>query len=211
MLLIGRFVRFLIAVIFFVLGYAVAQFANGNREVIAISITPYSFQVPVYLLALVPLTAGLALGWLYTVPARTHEFADHWRSWRTVRRMEKENKELRRSLDKVLDLPEETVAAAKALPQVERAALAAPRPASEPALVAEPVVVHEVKEVARPAAKDTHKVADKAPHAASNGRAKAEKAARPDRVRAARVRPHAPAGNGHSPRRAPEPVPAPAS
>ena len=138
MALFGRFFRLLIAVVFFCLGYAVAQFANGNGEQITISIAPYSFKAPVFLLALVPLGAGLLLGWLYTVPARTAEFADHWRQWRSLRQMEKENKQLRKSLDKVLDLPDE---AAPALPRRELAAL----PSKDHHLEAEPVVVHEVK------------------------------------------------------------------
>jgi lipopolysaccharide assembly LapA-like protein len=138
MALFGRFFRLLIALVFFCLGYAVAQFANGNGEQITVSVSPYSFKAPVFLLALVPLGAGLLLGWLYTVPARTAEFADHWRQWRTLRQMEKENKQLRKSLDKVLDLPDE---AAPALSGRELAAL----PAKDHRLEAEPVVVHEVK------------------------------------------------------------------
>lgn len=106
MALFGRFTRFLIFALGLALGYAVAQFAHSNTALITVSLPPYSLQAPVYLLALVPLAAGLAVGWLYTVPARTSEFADHWRSWRTVRRMEKENRRLQRSLDKVLELPE---------------------------------------------------------------------------------------------------------
>jgi len=105
MALFGRSLRFLIALVFFGLGYAVAQFANGNGESITVSIAPYTFRAPVFLLALIPLAAGLLLGWLYTVPARTAEFADHWRQWRAIRQMDKENKQLRKSLDTVLDLP----------------------------------------------------------------------------------------------------------
>lgn len=181
MLLIGRFIRFLIAIVFFGFGYAVAQFANGNRETIAVSISPYSFHAPVYLMALLPLAAGLALGWLYTLPARTHEFADHWRSWKAVRRMEKENKELRRSLDHVLEMPQDEPAAA--LKSAERPALGAP-------MDARPVVVHEVKAVAKPAARVVdkrsrparpergpatsrlRKAAGATPSAASNGHAR---------------------------------------
>lgn len=180
MLLIGRFVRFLIAVVFFAFGYAVAQFANGNREMISISITPYSFQVPVYLLALVPLAAGLLLGWLYTIPARTHEFADHWRSWKAVRRMEKENKELRRSLDKVLDLPEDGVVAAQ-LEGKKREKLA-DLPALEAPLEAEPVIVHEVKDTGesrRPSRGSSKKAAKPASRPRKPERAKLVAAARP--------------------------------
>lgn len=133
MALFGRLTRFLIALVFFGAGYAVAQFANGNRELVTVSITPYSFRAPAYLLALAPLAAGLALGWLYTVPARTHEFAGHWRSWRALRLVEKENRELRRSLDSLLELPDES----SAVPAGEPVA-AAPLPA--PAADAAPAV-----------------------------------------------------------------------
>lgn len=138
MALFGRSLRFVIAVVFFALGYAVAQFANGNGESITVSIAPYSFKAPVFLLAVVPLGAGLLLGWLYTVPARTSEFAGHWRQWRALRQMEKENKRLRKSLDQVLELPDEQ---APALAARELAAL----PAKDHRLEAQPIVVHEVK------------------------------------------------------------------
>jgi hypothetical protein len=146
MALFGRFFRFLIAVVFFALGYAVAQFANGNGESITVSIAPYTFKAPVFLLAVVPLAAGLLLGWLYTVPARTAEFAGHWTQWRALRQMERENRQLRKSLDTVLDLPGDQT---PALPGRELAALparglAAPR-SKDHRLEAEPVVVHEVK------------------------------------------------------------------
>jgi hypothetical protein len=117
MLLAGRLVRLLIFTAGILVGYAVAQFVSGNRQTIAVSIWPYDFTVPVYLLALVPLGIGLAAGYLYTTPARAHEFAEHWRSWRALRQMEKENRSLRRSLDKVLDLPDEEPA--RALAQLE--------------------------------------------------------------------------------------------
>ncbi len=133
MLLFGRLTRFLIALVFFVAGYAVAEFANGNRELVTVSITPYSFRAPAYLLALVPLAAGLALGWLYTVPARAQEFAGHWRSWRALRLMEKENRDLRRSLDTLLEPPDETATAGEP---------AAAAPLLEPAAEAVPTVSH---------------------------------------------------------------------
>lgn len=124
MLLVGRLVRLLIFTAGILAGYAVAQFVNGNQQTIAVSIWPYAFRVPVYLLALVPLGIGLAAGYLYTAPARTQEFAEHWRSWRALRQMEKENRSLRRSLDKVLELPDEEPAAA--LPQLQAPVVAAP-------------------------------------------------------------------------------------
>jgi hypothetical protein len=146
MALFGRFFRFLIAVLFFALGYAVAQFANGNGESITVSIAPYTFKAPVFLLAVVPLAAGLLLGWLYTVPARTAEFAGHWRQWRALRQMERENRQLRKSLDTVLDLPDEETPAlpGRELTALPARGLAAPR-SKDHRLDAEPVVVHEVK------------------------------------------------------------------
>ena len=143
MALIGRFIRLLILLLGVAIGVVGTLFAIGNQESIPVSIWSYTFRVQVYALALVPLGVGLAVGWLYTVPARTQEFAEHWRSWRAIRKMEKENKQLRRSLDRVLELPDEE---APALKGKERPQLKA---AGEDALEAEPVIVHEVKGAGR--------------------------------------------------------------
>ncbi len=154
MLQVGRLVRFLIFAAGTVVGYAVAQFVNGNRQTIAVSMWPYEFRIPVYLLALVPLGIGLAAGYLYTAPARAQEFAEHWRSWRALRRMEKENSSLRRSLDKVLDLPDDEPA--PALPRLEAPA------------AAEAVAVHDGEHVEAPPAAPASKglrAARKAPAA----------------------------------------------
>ena len=135
MALFGRFTRFLILACGVLLGYGVAQFAHSNASVITVSLPPYSLRTPVYLLALVPLAAGLAAGWLYTVPARAAEFAGHWRSWRALRRMERENHRLQHSLDQVLDLPDAALQpVARSVPEIPDAgdpevpvAVAAPR------------------------------------------------------------------------------------
>jgi Lipopolysaccharide assembly protein A domain len=150
MALVNRFVRVLIFLLGLLTGVVGTLFAIGNQNTIPISIWSYTFHVQVYLLALVPLGAGLLLGWVYTVPARTEEFASHWRSWRALRAMEKENKQLRKSLDRVLELPD---GAAPALP-AKREVVKLPA-ARDERLEAEPVVVHEVKQVvkARPVSK----------------------------------------------------------
>lgn len=135
MALVHRLIRFLTFVLGVVTGVIATLFATGNQNTIPISIWSYTFHVQVYLLALVPLGAGLAVGWLYTVPARTAEFAGHWRSWRALRAMEKENTQLRKSLDQVLDLPADT---AVKLPAREVAKLPA---AKIERLEAVPVVV----------------------------------------------------------------------
>ena len=144
MALIGRFIRLLIFVLGVGIGVGGTLFAIDNQEAIPVSIWTYTFHVQVYALALVPLAAGLAIGWLYTVPARTQEFAEHWRSWRALRKMEKENKQLRRSLDRVLELPDEEAPALKGkdLPKLKAAG-------DDHALEAEPVIVHEVKTESR--------------------------------------------------------------
>src|SRR5579871_3077399 len=144
MALVHRFIRVLIFLSGLAIGVVGTLFAIGNQNSIPITIWSYTFHVQVYALALVPLAAGLALGWLYTMPARTAEFADHWRSWRELRAMEKENKQLRKSLDRVLELPDER---APALPARDVAKLPAAR---DERLEAEPVVVHEVKPAAAP-------------------------------------------------------------
>lgn len=163
MALFHRLFRLLIFVLGVATGVIATLFAIDNRNTIAITLWNYTFHVQVYLLALVPLAAGLAIGWLYTVPARTAEFADHWRQWRALRQMEKENKQLRKSLDKVLELPDDEVTA---LPQRDVKAL----PTRDERLEAEPVVVHEVKPAAssngkarRPAAQKEAPPAEPAP------------------------------------------------
>lgn len=128
MLMIGRAFRFLVFVGGLLLGIAGTLFAVGNQEAIQVSLGSYRFPVQVYLLALLPLAAGLLVGWAYTVPARAHEFAEHWRSWKTLRQMERENKELRRSLDHALELPDEK----PALPAVEPPQLPAPATSEAP-------------------------------------------------------------------------------
>lgn len=145
MALIGRFIRLLIFVVGAGIGVVGTLFAIGNQESIPVAIWTYTFKVQVYALALAPLAVGLAVGWLYTVPARTQEFGEHWRSWRTLRKMEKENRQLRRSLDRVLELPNDEGQALKGqgkdVPQLKAG--------SDHALEAEPVIVHEVKADAR--------------------------------------------------------------
>ncbi len=132
------------------LGIGTAVFAYSNTVHVEVSWWRLHWTgVPLGLLALVPLLAGLVAGYLYHLPARMYHFREHMRHRGLVHHLEKENQELRHSLDKVLEMPETDVPARK-LPAKPVAALSEPAAAAE-LIPAEPVVVHQVRNTPRPA------------------------------------------------------------
>ena len=60
------------------------------------------------LVAVAPLVAGVALGYLYHLPARLHHVSEHMRHRRRVHELERELKDLRKGMDQVLEMPEDS-------------------------------------------------------------------------------------------------------
>ena len=132
------------------LGIGTAVFAYSNTVHVEVSWWRLHWTgVPLGLLALVPLLAGLVAGYLYHLPARMYHFREHMRHRGLVHHLEKENQELRHSLDQVLEMPETDVPA-RPLPARPVAVLSEPAAAAD-LMEAEPVVVHRVRQARRPA------------------------------------------------------------
>lgn len=131
-----------------VLGVGASVFAYSNTSVVPIHWWSFSAtDVSVGLVALIPLVAGVIAGYVYHLPARMHHFSEHMRHRQRVHELEKENKELRRSLDRLLELPDDSVEP-RALEARSRKSLAEPAPELPEAMIAEAVVVHEVRHAA---------------------------------------------------------------
>jgi uncharacterized integral membrane protein len=83
-------------------------------------------EVNLGLVAVAPLVIGVALGYLYHLPARLHHVSEHMRHRRRVHELEKELKDLRKGMDQVLEMPADELRAS-ATPALE----ARPLPALE--------------------------------------------------------------------------------
>src|ERR687888_1545858 len=59
------------------------------------------------LVAVTPLLIGVAVGYLYHLPARLHHVSEHMRHRRRVHELERELKELRKGMDQVLEMPDD--------------------------------------------------------------------------------------------------------
>src|ERR687888_563264 len=77
------------------------------------------------LVAVTPLLIGVAVGYLYHLPARLHHVSEHMRHRRRVHELEHELKDLRKGMDQVLDMSGD--AAAPALEARPLPALEAPK------------------------------------------------------------------------------------
>jgi hypothetical protein len=77
--------------------------------------------VNTWLLAILPLLFGAVIGYLYQTPARMHHVREALRHRHRVHELEHELKEIRKSLDKVLMMPEDGTLAVQAslLPELE--------------------------------------------------------------------------------------------
>jgi uncharacterized integral membrane protein len=153
----------------FLLGAAVATvlvvFRYSNNSSISVHWDRWTFEnVPLWALAVLPLLAGFLLGYLYQLPARMHHLGEFMRHRSRVHELEKELREVRTSLDKVLEMPHDASPAKLAAPIEHRAlpeptAPAAEDPfaaadeehAPEPETPASIAKVAETKFVARPA------------------------------------------------------------
>jgi uncharacterized integral membrane protein len=187
-----RFLRFVIGVFMFSAGVALTVFAYSNTARVSLQIWEFHYDnIPVGMVAIIPLIVGIVLGYAYHVPAGVHDFMHNVQLGRQIHQLEKEIKELRHQLDRVLVMPEAVGVIPAALPAPER------HPSAEAALEAEPVVVHEVKHA--PVHRPAHAVKSAPPEPArpetgtrtpSNGHSKV-RPAKADPVRAA-----LPAANG---------------
>jgi uncharacterized integral membrane protein len=116
-----RFIHFLIAVIFLAIGIGLTVFVYSNTTSVNIDWWELHFtNVPLGMVALVPLLLGVVLGYLYHVPSGLHDFSQSMRKSRHIVELERHNKDLQHQLDRLLAMPEDGTPATKA---------AAPEPA----------------------------------------------------------------------------------
>ncbi|HEX6548698.1 MAG TPA: lipopolysaccharide assembly protein LapA domain-containing protein [Candidatus Dormibacteraeota bacterium] len=135
-----RFYRFLIALLSLVVGVVLTVFAYSNTARVSLDLWQFHYEnVPVGMLAIIPLIVGIVLGYLYHVPAGVHDFMHNMQLTRQIHHLEKENKDLKHHLDQLLAMPEGVMP--PALPAHQPAPPAHPEP-----LEAEPVMVHAVRD-----------------------------------------------------------------
>src|SRR5438874_647646 len=132
-----RFIHFLIAVIFLAIGIGLTVFVYSNTTSVNIDWWQLHFtNVPLGMVALVPLLLGVVLGYLYHVPSGLHDFSQSMRKSRRIGELEREKKELQHQLDRLLAMPEDGTPAAQHAAQP--AAPAAPAEATPMAPVTPP-------------------------------------------------------------------------
>jgi hypothetical protein len=147
----------------FLLGGAICAvlvvFRYSNDQTIAVHWDRLTIHgVPLWALGIVPLLAGFVLGYLYQLPARLHHLGEFMRHRGRVHELEKELRELRMSLDRVLEMPYDA-APMKLAPPIEHRAL--PEPAgpiaedpiaadeNDPQKPADPAAGQETRAIAR--------------------------------------------------------------
>jgi uncharacterized integral membrane protein len=132
-----RFIHFVIAVLFLTFGIGLTVFVYSNTT--SVNIDWWQFHltnVPLGMVALVPLLVGVVLGYLYHVPSGLHDFTQSMKKGRRINELEHENKDLQHKLDRLLALPDDSaparapVAAAVAMPMAPVTAPAAHAPAA---------------------------------------------------------------------------------
>lgn len=144
------------------LGVGATVFGYSNTTAVEIHWWGFSAtNVSIGLVALVPLVAGVIAGYVYHLPARMHHFSEHMRHRHLVHELENENKELRRSLDRLLELPDDSVGPGSPAAPAPKS-LAEPAPDLPEAMIAEPVIVHEVRHAARKSPGNGHRRPSKA-------------------------------------------------
>ena len=100
--------------------------------------------VNIWLLAILPLLAGAVVGYLYQTPARMHHVREALRHRHRVHELEHELKDLRKSLDTLLMMPEDgrpAVQAALMAPVEKRTAEIMAEPVRDPRLPDEPAPI----------------------------------------------------------------------
>jgi hypothetical protein len=89
-------------------GAASVVFAYSNHGAVTLSWWRLHYGgVPLWTVALVPLLVGVAVGYLYHLPARMYHVHEHMRHRHLVHAQEKELKHLRHSLDQMVGPPME--------------------------------------------------------------------------------------------------------
>jgi len=154
-----RFIHFLIAVIFLTFGIGLTVFVYSNTTSVNIDWWQLHFtNVPLGMVALIPLLVGVVLGYLYHVPSGLHDFTQSMKKSHQIGELEKENKALQHQLDRLLAMPDDSAPAAAAAPLA---------PVTPPAHVPAHPGAHEP----RPATKTRaiHEVKPAAPHDPNHG------------------------------------------
>jgi uncharacterized integral membrane protein len=157
-----RFVHFAIFVISVAAGITLTVFVYSNTQSVNLDWWQFHYtNVPLGMVALVPLLVGFVLGYLYHVPAGIHDFTQSMRKGHRITALEKENRELQHQLDQLLAMPDDSPppprpvatpmppVAAPATPAAHAPAIPA-APAHEPRPVAKTRAVHEGKHEPEP-------------------------------------------------------------
>ncbi len=104
-----RFVHFAIFVISVAAGIALTVFVYSNTQSVNLDWWQFHYtNVPLGMVALIPLLVGFVLGYLYHVPAGIHDFTQSMRKGHRLSVLEKENRELQHQLDQLLAMPDDT-------------------------------------------------------------------------------------------------------
>src|SRR5712692_3838719 len=118
----------------FVFAYSNTDRVNIDWTLPGGGLNLHSDGVVIWWLVLVPLAAGILLGYLYAWPARFHHYAQHMRHRRRVHELEKEVRGLNVMLDRVREVPED---GPRALPPAAEGPLEAEAAALEEPSLAE--------------------------------------------------------------------------
>lgn len=146
-----RFVHFAIFVVSVAAGIALTVFVYSNTQSVNLDWWQFHYtNVPLGMVALVPLLVGFVLGYLYHVPAGIHDFTQSVRRGHRVSALEKENRELQHRLDQLLAMPDETAPAARPTPAPPAPVATPMAPLAAPATHASPAPAgHEPRPVAK--------------------------------------------------------------
>src|SRR5947207_5429781 len=153
-----RFIHFLIAVIFLAIGIGLTVFVYSNTTSVNIDWWQFHFtNVPLGMVALVPLLIGVVLGYLYHVPSGLHDFTQSMRKSRQIGELEHQIKELQQQLDRVLGMPDDTAPTmATPMAPVMPAPVAAHPAGHEARAATKTRAIHEVKAEHAPAHAPAH-------------------------------------------------------
>jgi hypothetical protein len=149
-----RLMRALVGIVCFALGLGMAVFIFSNLAPTEIhwripANVGYSYDltfrgVSLWVLAIVPLLVGGVVGYLYQTPARMHHVREALHHRHRVHELEQELKDVRKSLDKLLMMPEDgrpATPAALMAPIEHRTAVSVSEPERDPRLADdEPVI-----------------------------------------------------------------------
>ena len=134
-----RFIHFLIFVIAVAIGIGLTVFVYSNTTSVNLDWWQlHMTNVPLGMVALVPLLIGVILGYLYHVPSGLHDFSQSMRKSRHIHELEQRNKALQHQLDSLLAMPEDGTPAAKPEAAPGAPAAATPMAPVMPAATAAP-------------------------------------------------------------------------